>query len=45
VHRRCFAPVRAIMLGLPWPPPPVEDDDLEAQSVMPMDFQEEPLAG
>ena len=49
VHRRCFAPVRAAILGLPWPPPGVADradeDDLEAQSIMPMDFQEEQLAG
>jgi len=50
VHRRCFAPVRAIMLGLPWPPPAVEDDDvdesgLETQSVMPIAFEEESLAG
>jgi ribonuclease HII len=56
VHRRCFAPVRAAILGLPWPPPGVEssgegedeDEDAEereSQAVMQMDFAEEPLAG
>ncbi|HET9494785.1 MAG TPA: ribonuclease HII [Chloroflexia bacterium] len=54
VHRRCFAPVRAALLGLPWPPRGVESADegededgeeRESQSVMEMDFEEEPLAG
>jgi ribonuclease HII len=55
VHRRCFAPVRAAILGLPWPPPGVEpadkdeedenDSQLEVQSIMPVGFAEEPLAG
>jgi ribonuclease HII len=53
VHRRCFAPVRAAMLGLPWPPPGAESTGDEAeeaqrretQSVMPVVFEEEPLAG
>lgn len=54
IHRRCFAPVRAAILGLPWPPPGVEatdeedeeaEEERETQSVMPVAFEEESLAG